>query len=120
MRRHLKSGLWATFLSLSLSVGISTAATAWEQDGSSYYWDRNGEGNRDELRNLYQKNRDEYNRLRDQYPDGPPPSVPPSYRHADPQSPSFAPPSSPSMWNEFGPDGKFMTCQRGGTTVYCY
>jgi hypothetical protein len=47
-------------------VGIGAWMTAWEPDGYSYYWDRNGAGNRDELRNLYQNNRDEYNRLRDQ------------------------------------------------------
>ena len=100
-----------------LIVGINSGAAAWEQDGSSYYWDRNGAGNRDELRNLYQNNRDEYNRLRDQYPDGPPPSGQPSYRHGDPQPPSYTPPSSPSMppsytppsspsmWNQFGPVG---------------
>lgn len=115
----LEAGLLALFVCLSLIVGISSGAAAWQEDGSSYYWDRNGAGNRDELRNLYQNNRDEYNRLRDQYPDGPPPSVPPSYRHDDPQPPSYAPPSSPSMWNQFGPDGKFMTCQRSFNTVYC-
>ena len=119
MRGHLKPGLSVLFLSLSV-VGTNTGASGWDQDGSSYYWDRNGAGNRDELRNLYQNNRDEYNRLRDQYPDGPPPSVPPSYRHDAPQPPSYTPPSSPSMWNQFGPDGKFMTCQRGGTMVYCF
>jgi len=118
--KHLESGLCATSVSISLIVGMYTGAAAWQEDGSSYYWDRNGAGNRDELRNLYQNNRDEYNRLRDQYPDGPPPSVPPSYRHDDSQPPSYSSPPNPSMWNQFGPDGKFMTCQRGGTTVYCF
>jgi hypothetical protein len=115
MRRHLKLGLLVLLLSLSV-IGTNTRAWGWDQDGSSYYWDRNGEGNRDELRNLYQNNRDEYNRLRD---DGPPPSVPPSYRHGDPQLPSYASPSSPSMWNQFGPNEKFMTCQRSFNSVYC-
>jgi hypothetical protein len=115
----LEGGLLALFVCLSLIVGISARAAAWEQDGSSYYWDGNGAGNQDELRNLYQNNRDEYNRLPDQYPDGPPTSMLPSYRHGDPQPPSYAPPSSPSMWNQFGPDGKFMTCQRSFSTVYC-
>jgi hypothetical protein len=118
--KHFKSGIWALFFAFLLIVSLGTGVAAWHEDGSSYYWDRNGAGNRDELRNLYQNNRDEYNRLRDQYPDGPPPSVPPSYRHPDTQPPSYAPSSSPSMWNQFGPDGKFMTCQRGGTTMYCY
>jgi hypothetical protein len=116
--KHVKSVLWGLFASLSLVVGV-TASAAGQKSGSSY-WDRNGAGNRDELRNLYQNNRDEYNRLRDQYPDGPPPSVPPAYWHEDPQPPSSAPPSGPPMWNQFGPDGKFMTCQRGGAAVYCY
>jgi hypothetical protein len=117
--QHLKSDLLALFLSFSLIVSIGTGAAAWEQDGSSYYWDRNGAGNRDELRTLYQNNRDDYSRLRDQYPDEPPVSVPPSYRDDNPQPPSYAPPSSPSMWDQFGPDGKFMTCQRSFNTVYC-
>lgn len=29
--------------------------------------------------------------------------------------------SSPRMWNQFGPDGQFMTCQRGfNNAVYCF
>jgi hypothetical protein len=116
--QHLKLGLLALFVTFSSIVGLSTWAEAWQEDGSSY-WNRNGAGNQDELRNLYQNNRDEYNRLRDQYPDGPPPSVPPAYRHDDPQPPSYAPPSTPSMWNQFEPEGKFMTCQRSFNTIYC-
>jgi hypothetical protein len=81
--QHLKSGPWALLASISLIVA-STGAVAWQDDGSSYYWDRNGAGNQDELQNLYENNRDEYNRRRDQYPDGPLPSVPPSYRHVSP------------------------------------
>ena len=83
-----KAGLLALLVCLSSIVGVSARAAAWQEIGSSYYWDRNGGGNRDELRNLYQNNRDEYNRLRDQYPDGPPSSVPPAFRHGDPQPPT--------------------------------
>jgi hypothetical protein len=41
----LKATLLALFVCLSLIVGMSAGGAAWQEDGSSYYWDRNGAGN---------------------------------------------------------------------------
>lgn len=98
---------------LAVVLGLAMPASAYDEgDESPYYRDR-----RDEMNAYKDWNKDDYNTMRDRYPDGPPATPPPSFDQrsfeGEPRS------SSPDMWNQFGPDGKFMTCQRGFNTIYC-
>src|SRR5215203_4598977 len=95
-------------LLLSASVASACSGPGCADDyghySSPYYRDR-----QDEMNTYRDQHPDAYKQLRDQYPDGPPSYAPPSRPPAfDPNPPRS---SAPSMWNQFGPDGRFMTCQ---------